>query len=578
MALVAEVVRERLRAWGVGRVYGYPGQGADALLEAFRRAGREPEFIQARHGEAASFMACGHARFTGTVGCCVAPSGAGAVQVLGGLYDAQLDRQPVVALLGDAPRTGAGARPRQTVHLDRLCADVAESSEVVTSPDQAAPALDRAFQTALSRRGVAVVILPADVQEQQAGPSAGATVPADVLALGYRRPRLMPEAGELDRAAAVLNEGRKAAVVIGRGATHAGLEVERAAELLGAGVAKALLALDVLPDDLGYVTGPAGRVTTPATEMMLRDCDTLLLVAAGPREAWLPPDQWEVRSVEINPEAGVTAPGRPGDVRLVGDAKVTLEALLPLLRHKKNRAWRERVEKSVRTWHETRHTEARQHFGHLVNPAAVAAELSDRLPDRALLTADAGTSTVWWARHLHLRAGMRTALSGHHAAMGTAVPYALAARFAYPDRPVIAFVGDGAFQMSGMAEMITVKDHLDRLSGGPPLVFCVFNNRDLNQSTWERRAATGNPRLSGTSSVPDVPYAAYARLLGLEGVHCYRPKDIGAAWDAALAARRPVIAEFVVDAETEPPTVRRPGRADEGGRRGIRALLRGRRS
>ncbi|GHK04998.1 thiamine pyrophosphate-requiring protein [Streptomyces sp. Y2F8-2] len=576
MAVVSEVVRERLRAWGVVRVYGYPGQGADPLLEAFRRAGREPEFVQARHGEAASFMACGHARFTDTVGCCLAPSGPGAVQILNGLYDAQLDRQPVVALLGDTPRTGPGARRPQAVHLDRLCADVSESCEVVISPDQAGPVLDRAFRTASARRGVAVVILPADVLDQQAPPSAEGAVPPDVLALGGGRPLLMPEEGELRRAAGILAEGRKVAMVIGRGAARAGAEVERAAELLGAGVAKALLALDVLPDDLGYVTGPAGRVASPASERLVRACDTLLLVGAGPREAWLPPGRWAVRSVEINPEAGVTAPCRPGDVRLVGDPKATLEALLPLLHHKKNRAWRRSVEKSVRTWHRNRRAEARQHFGHLINPAAVATELSDRLPDRALLTADAGSSTVWWARHLRLRAGMRAALSGHHAAMGTAVPYALAARFAHPDRPVIAFVGDGAFQMSGMAEMITVKDHLERLSGGPPLVFCVFNNRDLNQATWDRRAQTGNPRLSGTSSVPDVPYAAYARLLGLEGVHCYRPKDIGAAWDAALAARRPVVVEFVVDAETEPP--RPAGFAEQGARRRIRALLRGRRT
>ncbi|MER6090998.1 thiamine pyrophosphate-dependent enzyme [Streptomyces bluensis] len=570
MALVSEVVGERLLAWGVGRVYGSPGQGADPLIEAFRRGGGRPDFVQPRHGEAAAFMACAHAKFTGLPGCCLAPSGPGAVQLLGGLYDARLDHQPVLALVGSEPSAGSAAHRRPAAHMERIFADVAEYCEPVTRPERAAGVIDRALRAAVSRRGVAVVLLPADLLDEEA-PRPGESVEA-----GTSRPRPLPEAAELHRAARLLNEADKVALVVGQGASAAGQQIVRAAELLGAGIAKTVLGRDVVADDLPFVAGCVGRYGTPAAERMLRECDTVVLVGTT-----FPPGEWlrdpaGTRCVAVNDDATALVPSGPGDVRLLGDARATLEELLPHLRPKEGRRWRAAVETWVREWDARRRAEARQHFGHLINPATVVEELSDRLPDGALLTADAGASTAWWARNLRLRHGMRASLSGTFAAMGSGVPYAVAARLAHPDRPVIAFVGDGAFQMNGLAEMVTVKDRLEQPAGSPPLVFCVFNNRDRAQATWDRRAATGNPRLLGTSSVPDVPYAEYARLLGLHGIRCERPGKIAESWDAALAADGPVVLEFLVDAETEPPTIRAPGHAAERAGR-LRALLGGRR-
>ncbi|MFI2435970.1 thiamine pyrophosphate-dependent enzyme [Streptomyces sp. NPDC018693] len=547
MPLVAEVVRQRLLAWEIERVFGRPGEGADPLVEALRRGGDRPELVQPRHGEAAAFMAGAHAEFTGGIGCCLAPSGPGAVQLLSGLYDARLDRRPVLALVGGAPST------------QRVFLDAAEHCEVLTRPDQAARVVDRALWAARSRRGVAVVVLPTDLQDMDTAEAPGA-VPA------VMRHRLGPpaDADELRRAARLLNEADRVALVVGPDARDAREEVVRAAELLGAGVAKTLPGRDVVADDMPFVTGCLGRYATPAAERLLHTCDAALVVGAGvTRDVWLPAGA-RPRCVEIAEDSAELPEGE----YLFGDARATLRQLLPHLTHKADRAWRADVETRVSAWHEERRGEARQHFGHLINPAAVAVELDERLPERAVLTADAGTSTVWWARGLRLRHGMRALVSGTYAAMGTAVPYALAARLAHPDRPVIAFVGDGALQMSGLAELVTVKDLLPRLAGGPPLVFCVFHNQDLNQATWDRRAATGNPRLPSAASVPAVPYAEYARLLGLEGIRCERPGKIGESWDAALAADRPVVLEFLVDAEIQPPAAEpRPGKGLFGGRR-----------
>ncbi|MEU5099328.1 thiamine pyrophosphate-requiring protein [Streptomyces sp. NPDC020996] len=552
MTLVADFVLQRLREWGVHRVYGYPGDGINALLGAFDRAQGEPEFIQARHEEMAAFMACAHAKFTGEVGCCVATSGPGAVHLLNGLYDAKLDHQPVVAVVGQQKRLSLGAHYQQEIALQQLFADVSEFCQTVSHPAQVRHVVDRAFKTALTTRGVATVIIPSDVQEEEAQPSPPKEHGSVFSSVGWSRPLLLPDEAELRRAAGVLNAGRKVAMIIGQGAAHAEDEVVEAAELLGAGVAKALLGREVLPDDLPFVTGPIGLLGSKASDDMIRGCDTLFMIGSSfPYSEWLP-DEGQAHGVEIDIDGRMIGIRYPMDAHLVGDAKETLRALLPLLRRKEDRGWRKKIEKDVAEWNTICRKRADQHFGKTINPEAVAAELSPRLPDDVILTADSGSGTNWWARHLKLRRGMQASLSGTLATMGPGTPYAIAARFAHPDRPVIAFIGDGAFQMNGMNEMITVKRYLDRLSGPAPLVFCVFNNQDLNQVTWEQRAMAGDPRFPGSQAIPDIPYARYAELIGLKGVYCDKPRKIGKAWDEALSSDRPVVLEFKVDPEIAP--------------------------
>ncbi|WP_265537804.1 thiamine pyrophosphate-requiring protein, partial [Streptomyces sp. NEAU-H33] len=504
MTLVADYVLQRLREWGIKRVYGYPGDGINGLLGAFDRAKGEPEFIQTRHEEMAAFMACAHAKFTGEVGCCAATSGPGAVHLLNGLYDAKLDHQPVVAVVGQQKRLSLGAHYQQEIPLAQLFADVSDFCQMITHPGQARHVVDRAFKTALTMRSVATVIIPSDVQEEDAQPSPPKTHGSVFSSVGWSRPRVLPDPDELRKAADVLNEGSRVAMLVGQGAAKAQQEVVEVAELLGAGVAKALLGREVLPDDLPFVTGPIGLLGSKASDDMIRNCDTLLMVGTSfPYAEWLP-DEGQARGVEIDIDGRMIGIRYPMEAHLVGDSRETLKALIPLLRRKEDRTWRERIEKDVREWNAICDKRAGRHFGGTVNPQSVAAELSPRLPDGCILTADSGSGTNWWARHLKLRQGVRASLSGTLATMGPGTPYAIAARFAYPDRPVIAFVGDGAFQMNGMAEMITVKRYLDRLSGPAPFVFCVFNNQDLNQVTWEQRAMAGDPKFPGSQYIPDV--------------------------------------------------------------------------
>jgi pyruvate dehydrogenase (quinone) len=419
-------------------------------------------------------------------------------------------------------------------------------------PAQVRHVIDRAFKTALSQRGVATVIIPEDVQESEAMPSPPKTHGAVYSSVGWSRPRVLPNEEELRKAAEVLNAGERVAMLIGQGAAKAAGEVVEAAELLGAGVAKALLGREVLPDDLPFVTGPIGLLGSKASDMMMQECDTLFMIGTSfPYSEWLP-DEGQARGVEIDIDGRMIGIRYPMDAHLVGDSQETLRRLIPLLERKQDRSWREKIEKEVAEWNRVTAKRAGEHFNGEINPQAVMAALSDRLPDKAILTADSGSGTNWWARHLAVRSDTRASLSGTLATMGPGVPYAIGARFAYPDRPVIAVVGDGAFQMNGMNEMITVKRYLDRLSDGAPFVFCVLNNQDLNQVTWEQRAMSGDPKFEGSQAIPDVPYAKYAELLGLKGIYCDQPKKIGDAWDEALASRVPVVLEFKVDREIAP--------------------------
>jgi pyruvate dehydrogenase (quinone) len=549
--LVADFILKRLREWGIHRIYGYPGDGINGFLGALDRAEGDPEIIQARHEEMAAFMACGHAKFTGEVGVCMATSGPGAIHLLNGLYDAKLDHAPVVAIVGQQKRISLGAEYQQEVDLQVLFKDVSEFVQVCMEPAQARHLVDRAVRIALDRREVCTLIVPNDVQEEKAVESPPREHGAVFSSIGYARPRVIPQEPQLERAAQILNEGDKVAILIGQGAAGAADELLEVAELLGAGVAKALLGKAVLPDDLPFVTGPIGLLGSTASYELMKDCDTLLLVGTSfPYSEWLP-QEGQARCVEIELDASRIGIRYPVDVPLVGDAKETLRELIPRLRRKEDRSWRERIEAQVDEW--WRVLDALAHMeAHPMNPQRVVHELSERLPENAIVTADSGSSTNWFARHLRMRKGNLASLSGTLATMGPGVPYAIAAKFAHPDRPVIAFVGDGAFQMNGMNELITVKRYLERWRDNPTLVFCVFNNQDLNQVTWEQRVLSGDPKYPATQWIPNFPYARYAELLGLEGIYCEDGEQVGSAWERALAADGPCLLEVKVDPEVPP--------------------------
>jgi pyruvate dehydrogenase (quinone) len=547
---VAQFILERLTDWGVKRVYGYPGDGINGLLGAFHHV-PGLEFTQTRHEEIAAFAACAHAKFTGEVGVCMSTSGPGAIHLLNGLYDAKLDKQPVVALVGQQRRMSLGSDYQQEVDLNALFKDVAsEFVQTCMTPEQAPHLIDRAMRIAAATRSVTCVIIPNDVQEAAYEPPArehGAVFSSAAPLSGVR---VVPDLGALQRAAAILNAGQRVAILIGVGAKGAVEEVEQTADLLGAGVAKALNGRAVLPDDLPYVTGSIGLLGTKPSNDMIEGCDTLLMVGSSfPYSEWLP-EPGQARGVQIDIDGRLIGIRYPMEVNLVGDAAQTLTALIPLLEHKQDRSWREEIESGVERWWRILDERAHQDANPL-NPQRVFHELSARLPDRCILTADSGSATNWWARHLRLRRGMDAALSGTLATMCPALPYALAAKFAHPDRPVIASMGDGAFQMLGVNALIDIARYWREWSN-TQLVVCVLHNDDLNQVTWEQRVMSGDPKLDASQTLPDFPYARYAELLGLEGVRVDAPDDVGAAWDRALNAGRPALLEAITDPEVPP--------------------------
>jgi pyruvate dehydrogenase (quinone) len=548
--LVADFLLKRLTEWGVKRIYGYPGDGINAFLGALDRAKGDPELIQVRHEEMAAFMACAHAKWTGEVGVCMATSGPGAIHLLNGLYDAKLDHQPVVAIVGQQARAALGGDYQQEVDLQVLFKDVAhEYVHVMMEPAQARHLVDRAVRIALDQRTVTCIIVPNDVASMKAEepPRAHGTVHSSV---GYTRPRVVPPDEALDRAAEILNAGEKVAILIGQGAMNAGDEVAETAELLGAGVAKALLGKAALPDDLPFVTGSIGLLGTKPSWDLMMGCDTLLMVGSSfPYSEFLPPEG-EAKGVQIDLDGRMVGIRYPMDAHLVGDAKETLRALLPRLKRKEDRAWRTTIEHGVEDWWRLMEERAMEDADP-VNPQRVFWELSDRLPDNAIVSADSGSAANWFARDLKLRKGMMASLSGTLATMGPGVPYAIAAKFAHPDRPAVALVGDGAFQMNGMNEMITIGKYYERWSD-PRLIVLVLHNDDLNQVTWEQRAMEGDPKFVGSQQLPDFPYARYAELLGLKGIRVDTPDRLGAAWDEAFAADRPVVLEVLTDPEVPP--------------------------
>jgi pyruvate dehydrogenase (quinone) len=547
---VSDFLLHRLSEWGVKRIFGYPGDGINGVFGALNRASDMIDFVQVRHEETAAFMACAHAKFTGEVGVCVATSGPGAIHLLNGLYDAKLDHQPVVAIVGQQKRAALGGNYQQEVDLISLFKDVAhEYVHMVSTPAQMRHIVDRAMRIAQSEHNVCCIIIPNDVQEMEAEkpPRKHGTIHSGV---GYEAPRTVPHAEELQRAADILNAGDKVAMLVGAGALHATDEILEVADLLGAGIAKALLGKAAVPDDISHVTGSIGLLGTRPSYEMMTDCDTLLMVGSSFPYSEFLPEEGQARGVQIDINGRMLSIRYPMEVNLVGDSAETLRLLIPLLHRKEDRSWRQRIEKNVAEWWETLEDRAME-SANPINPQRVVQELSPRLPDDCIITCDSGSVTNWYARNLKIRRGMMASLSGGLATMGGGVPYAMAAKFAHPERLVIALIGDGAMQMLGMNEMLTIGKYWRRWSD-PRLIVMVLNNRDLNQVTWEQRAMAGDPKFDASQDLPDFPYARFAELVGLMGIRVDQPEQIADAWDRALGADRPVVLEAYADPDVPP--------------------------
>ncbi|MGE1085151.1 thiamine pyrophosphate-requiring protein [Pseudomonas shirazensis] len=546
---VSDFLVERLRQWGVTRIFGYPGDGINGVFGALRRAG-SIDFVQCRHEEMAAFMASAHAKFTGELGVCIATSGPGASHLLTGLYDARMDHMPVLAIVGQQARTALGGHYQQELDLVSMFKDVAGAFvQQAAAPSQVRHLVDRAVRTAIGERKVTALILPNDLQEMAYEEPARAhgTLHSGI---GFSKPKVVPYDADLQRAADALNAGKKVAILVGAGALQAGEQVQAVAEKLGAGVAKALLGKAVLPDDLPWVTGCIGLLGTEPSFKLMEECDTLLMIGSGFPYAEFLPKEGQARGVQIDLAPDMLSLRYPMEVNLVGDAADTLAALLPLLEEKTQRSWQHKVESWRKDWDKKLAKRALT-SADPINPQRVVHELSPRLPDNAIITSDSGSCANWFARDLQIREGMQCSLSGGLASMGAAVPYAIAAKFAHPERSVIALVGDGAMQMNNMAELITVAKYWQQWGNGR-WICAVFNNQDLNQVTWEQRVMEGDPKFAASQDIPDVPYHLFAISIGLKGIYVGREEDVAPAWEEALASDVPVLIDFRTDPDVPP--------------------------
>ena len=551
MYTVSDFVIDRLIAWDLHRFYGFPGDGVggfDGALGRAEEAGKAFRYLRPTHEEMAGLMACAHAKFTGQVGVCIATSGPGAVHLMNGLYDARCDNQPVVAIVGQQARVAMGSEFQQELNMERLFGDVAEYVKSVTTPMQAQVVVDRAVRIAQAYRAPTVVILPADVQDlEMEEPTTEHFVSRS--GIGHASTRVAPPLDELARAAAVLNEGTKVAMLVGQGALDATDEVIAVAERLGAGVITALLGKGAVPGDVPYHTQQLGLLGSKPSYDMMQDCDTLLMVGTNfPYSEFLPPTG-QARGVQIDLLPRHLSLRYPMEVNLWGDSKTTLAALLPLLEEQDDRSWQQGVITAMSEWTDVLAAVA-QTPADPINPRLAFHLLNERLPEDAIVTADAGTTADWYGNHIALGRNMMGNLSGRLATMLASMPYAIAAKFAFPERPVVCTIGDGAFQMLGMNGLITVKRHWEEWAN-PTFIVLVVHNNDLNQVTWEMREA-GDPRYDTSQLLEDVDYAAYADLMGLRGIRVERPEDLAGAWDAAFAAERPVVLDVITDKNVPP--------------------------
>lgn len=548
--IVGDHLLERLSQWGVKRIFGYPGDGINGIMGAMGRHADAFDYIRVRHEEMAAFMAVAHAKFTGEVGVCMATSGPGAIHLLNGLYDAKMDHQPVLAIVGQQAATSIGSDYQQEVDLHTLFKDVSAYVETVTTPAQLTHVIDRALRIAMSERQVCTVIIPNDVQQMPAVVAPVHKHGNVMSGAGFIYPRPFALDEDIAEAAEILNAGRKVAILVGAGALGAHLEVQSIAQALSAGVAKALLGKMVLSDDLPYVTGSIGLLGTRASYELMNDCDTLLMIGTTFPYSEFLPEAGQARAVQIDLHARNVSMRYPIEKALLGDSAETLQRLLPLIKPKRHGSWRRRVEHSVAaSWAELE-KQAMQ-SAEPINPQRVFWEMSAQLPDDVILCGDSGSHTNWYARDVRVKPGMLGSLSGKLATMGCGMPYAIAAKLAHPERPVIAMVGDGAMQMNGNAELVTVLQYWKRWAS-PTFIVMVINNHDLNQVTWEQRALGGDPEYAAAQEVIDFPYARYAEMLGFVGIKVDSPEQIESAWVQALAADRPVVIEFITDPNVPP--------------------------
>lgn len=547
---VGDFLVSRLSEWGISRIFGFPGDGINGLMGAMDRAKDKIDFIQVRHEENAAFMACGHAKFTGEVGVCMATSGPGAIHLLNGLYDAKMDHQPVVAIVGQQARAAIGGSYQQEVDLISLYKDVAhEYVHMATVPSQMRHLVDRAIRIAKNERCVTCIIIPNDLQDVdfEEPKRAHGTVHSG---LNYSSPVIVPQQTDLQRAADILNEGNKVAMLVGAGALEASEEVLRVADLLGAGIAKALLGKAVVPDELPFVTGSIGLLGTKPSWDLMMGCDTLLMVGSSFPYSEFLPKEGQAKGIQIDIDGKMLGIRYPMDINLQGDSKETLKALIPLLKRKEDRAWRESIAGNLKEWWGVLEARA-MNSADPINPQRLFWELSKQLPDNCILSSDSGTSADWFARDIKIRKGMKASLSGNLATMCPGVPYAIAAKFAYPDRMSIALVGDGAMQMLGNNGLITIAKYWQRWQDARMMIV-VLNNRDLNQVTWEQRIMEGDPKFEGSQNVPDFPYAEYAKMLGLDGIKIDKPEDIAPSLEYAFTLNRPVVLDVYTDPSVPP--------------------------
>lgn len=542
---VAEYAIDRLHEWGVKRIFGYPGDGINGFMSALKHREDKVEFIQTRHEEMAAFMACAHAKFTDEVGVCMATSGPGAIHLLNGLYDAKMDHQPVVAIVGQQARAAMGGSYQQEVDLISLFKDVAgEYVHMACEPSQTRHLVDRAVRIALARRTVTCIIFPNDLQEldYEEPKRMHGTIHSSV---GYSQPRIIPQQEDLEKAAMILNEGKKTAMLVGAGAKGAEQEILQVADLLGCGVAKALLGKAVLPDDLPFVTGSIGLLGTGPSWDMMTECDTLLMVGSSFPYSEFLPKEGQAKAVQIDIDGKMLGIRYPMDVNLQGDSKATLQALIPLLQNKQDRSWRNKIEDNVSKWWKI--LEARsQNSADPINPQYVYWELSKRLPDNCIISADSGSTAAWFARDLRIRQGMKASLSGNLATMCPGMPYTIAAKFAYPDRVAIGLIGDGAMQMLGINGLITVSKYWKTWKD-PRMIILVLNNRDLNMVSWEQRVMEGDAKFDTSQDIPDFAYDEYARMLGLEGIRVDNVDEVKDALDTAMVLQKPVVLNVYTD-------------------------------
>ncbi len=537
--------------WGIRRIYGFPGDGINGIMGALNRAKEKVRFIQSRHEELAAFEACAHAKFTGEIGVCLATSGPGAIHLLNGLYDAKKDHMPVLAIVGQQATIALGSDYQQEVDLISLFKDVAHNYvHMASDPAQIRQLVDRAVRIAIAERTVTCIIIPNDIQEMDMVTSPPRKHGANFSGVGYRRPRIIPTEEDLDRAAEVLNAGKRVAMLVGAGALGATELVMEVAELLGAGVAKALLGKMALPDNLPYVTGTIGLLGTRPSWDMMMNCDTFFMIGSTFPYSEFLPKEGQAKGVQIDIQARSLSIRFPMDVNLHGETALTLQELLPKLKRKEDRSWRSKIEKDVTEWWQIMEARAMM-SANPINPQRLFWELSPMLPDNCILTCDSGSAANWYARDIKVKKGMMGSLSGGLATMCPGVPYALAAKFAYPDRLVVAMVGDGAMQMLGNLCLINIGRSYSEWSD-PRLIILVLNNRDLNQVTWEQRIMSGDPKFSISQDVPAFNYAEYGRLLGIEGIEIRSPEEIKPAYQRALEAGRPVVLDAHCDPDVPP--------------------------